>query len=119
MATSFFQGIPGGGSMSGTAVSVNAGAQTRWANIFAGILVAAIVLLFVDIVNLIPMTALGGLLVVVGFQNIQPEEIVTVWQTNLVARTAMVLTLLATLTMPLQFAIVVGVVISILLHIFH
>ena len=59
MATSFFQGIPGGGSMSGTAVSVNAGVRSRWANIFAGILVAAIVLLFVDVVNLIPMTALG------------------------------------------------------------
>jgi SulP family sulfate permease len=119
MAASFFQGIPGGGSMSGTAVSVNAGAHSRWANIFAGILVAAIVLLFVDIVNLIPMTALGGLLIVVGFQNIQPEEIATVWQTNLVARTAMVLTLLATLALPLQFAILVGVAISILLHVFQ
>ena len=39
IVTSFFQGIPGGGSMSGTAVSVNAGAQSRWANILAGVFV--------------------------------------------------------------------------------
>ena len=81
--------------------------------------VAIIVLLFVPIVNLIPMTALAGLMVIVGFQNIKPEQIATVWPTNLVARTAMVLTLVATLAMPLQFAIVVGVVISILLHVFQ
>jgi len=119
IATGFFQGIPGGGSMSGTAVTVNAGAKSRWANIFSGIMVAIIVLLFVNIVKLVPMTALGGLLVVVGFQNIQPKQIEIVWNTGLVARTAMILTLLATLTMPLQFAILVGVAISILLYVFQ
>jgi SulP family sulfate permease len=119
IATGLFQGIPGGGSMSGTAVSVNAGAKSRWANIFAGLMVAVIVLLFADAVKLVPMTALGGLLVVVGFQNIRPQQIALVWQTGLVARAAMVLTLLATLTMPLQFAILVGVAIAILLHVFQ
>jgi SulP family sulfate permease len=119
IATGFFQGITGGGSMSGTAASVNAGAKSRWANVFAGLLVAVIVLLFVGVVKLVPMTALGGLLVVVGFQNIQSKQIALVWQTGLVARTAMVLTLLATLTMPLQFAILVGVAIAILLHVFQ
>ena len=61
IATGFFQGIPGGGSMSGTAVSVNAGAKSRWANIFAGLMVAIIVLLFADAVKLVPMTALAEL----------------------------------------------------------
>jgi SulP family sulfate permease len=119
IAAGFFQGIPCGGSMSGTAVSINAGAQTRWANIFAGILVAVIVLLFVNIVKLVPMTALGGLLVVVGIQNIRPEQVTTVWQTGLVPRTAMVITFVATVAMPLQIAILLGVVISILLHVFQ
>lgn len=119
IATSFFQGIPGGGSMSGTAVSVNAGAQSRWANILAGVFVILIVLLLADIVKLIPMTALAGLLVVVGFQNIQPKQVAIVWQTGLVARTAMVLTFIATLAMPLQFAILVGVAISVMLYVFQ
>ncbi len=119
IAASFFQGIPGGGSMSGTAVSVNAGAQSRWANILAGLFVLLIVMLFADAVKLIPMTALAGLLVVVGFQNIQPKKVALVWKTGLVARTAMVLTLLATIALPLQFAILVGMAISVILHVFQ
>jgi sulfate permease, SulP family len=119
IATSFFIGIPGGGSMSGTAVTVNAGARSRWANILAGLIVIVIVFLFADVVKLVPMSALAGLLIVVGFQNLQPQQISMVWQTGLVTRTAMVLTLLATLALPLQYAIIIGVAISIMLHVFH
>ena len=119
IAAGFFQGIPGGGSMSGTAVTVNAGSKSRWSNIFAGLLVAVIVLLFANAVKLVPMTALGGLLVVVGFQNIRPRQIELVWSTGWVARTAMLLTLMSTLIMPLQYAISVGVAISIVLHVVH
>ncbi len=119
IATSFFTGIPGGGSMSGTAVTVNAGARSRWANILAGFFVILIVLLFAGAVKLIPMSALAGLLIVVGFQNLQPQQILMVWQTGRVAQTAMVLTLVATLALPLQYAILVGVAISIMMHVFR
>ncbi len=119
IATSFFTGIPGGGSMSGTAVTVNAGARSRWANILAGFFVILIVLLFAGVVKLIPMSALAGLLIVVGFQNLQPQQISMVWQTGRVAQTAMVLTLVATLALPLQYAILIGVAISIMMHVFR
>ncbi len=119
IATSFFSGIPGGGSMSGTAVTVNAGARSRWANILAGLFVILIVLLFAGVVKLIPMSALAGLLIVVGFQNLQPQQILMVWQTGRVAQTAMILTLAATLALPLQYAIVIGVAISIMMHVFR
>ncbi len=119
IATSFFAGIPGGGSMSGTAVTVNAGAKSRWANIFAGLFVILIVLLFAGAVKLIPMSALAGLLIVVGYQNLQPKQISMVWQTGRVAQTAMILTLVATLALPLQYAILVGVAISIMMHVFR
>ncbi|MGI9263533.1 MAG: SulP family inorganic anion transporter, partial [Gammaproteobacteria bacterium] len=117
VAASFFQAIPSGGSMSGTAVAVQAGARTRWTNISAGFCVIIIVLLFVNVVKAIPMAGLGGLLVVVGFQNLRPAQIITVWETNKLSRAAMLLTLASTLMMPLQFAILVGVAISFLLTI--
>ncbi len=119
IVTSFFSGIPGGGSMSGTAVTVNAGARSRWANILAGFFVILIVLLFAGVVKLIPMSALAGLLIVVGFQNLQPKQILMVWQTGRVAQTAMILTLIATVALPLQYAIVIGVAISIMMHVFR
>jgi SulP family sulfate permease len=117
LATSFFQGMPAGGSLSGTALVVSAGAKSRWANVFVGILIAIIILLFADLVKLIAMPALAGLLIVVGFQTIKPEAIQTVWQTGLVPRAVMLITFVGTLIMPLQFAVLLGVAISIVLYI--
>ena len=113
----FFQAIPAGGSMSGTAVIVSAGARTRWANIVSGVFVALIVLLLAPVVGLIPMPAMAGLLIVVGIQSIKVDAIVTVYQTNKVAATVMFMTTLTTLIIPLQFAVFVGVAFSILLHV--
>lgn len=117
LATSFFQGMPAGGSLSGTALVVSAGGKTRWANVLVGILIAIIILLFADLVKLIAMPALAGLLIVVGFQTIKPDAIQTVWQTGMVPRVVMVITFVGTLIMPLQFAVLLGVAISIVLYI--
>ena len=42
LANGLFQGLPVGG----TAVSLKAGAKSRWVNIFAGLMFSALVLLF-------------------------------------------------------------------------
>ena len=119
IAASFLQGIPAGGSMSGTAVTVNAGARSRWANIFAGIFVVPLVLLLGNFVMRIPMAALAGLLVVVGFQSFKPKDVQTVWQTGQASRIAMGLTFIATLIMPLQYAVFVGMAVSILMYVIN
>jgi SulP family sulfate permease len=117
LATSFFQGMPAGGSLSGTALVVSAGAKTRWANVFVGIMIAIIILLFANLVELIAMPALAGLLIVVGFQTIKPTAILTVWQTGQVPRIVMLITFIGTLVMPLQFAVLLGVAISVILYV--
>ena len=119
LATSFFSGMPAGGSLSGTALVVSSGAKTRWANVFVGILIAIIILLFSQLVELIAMPALAGLLIVIGFQTIKPANILTVWQTGLTPRVVMLITFVGTLVMPLQFAVLLGVAISIVLYISH
>ncbi len=117
LTASLFHGMPSGGSLSGTALVVSSGARTRWANIFVGILIAIIILLFSQVVELIAMPALAGLLMVIGFQTIKPTDIMTVWQTGLIPRAVMLITFVGTLIMPLQFAVLLGVAISILLYI--
>jgi SulP family sulfate permease len=119
LAGGFFGGIPAGGSSSGTALMISAGARSRWANIFGGIAVAIVVLLFANLVELVAMPALAGLVIVAGIQMVNVKAIQTVWQTNAVARTIMVLTFGATLVMPLQYAVLLGVVIAILLFVFQ
>ncbi len=119
IAAGFFGGIPAGGSSSGSALMVSAGARSRWANIFGGIAVALVVLLFANVVELVAMPALAGLVIVAGVQMINMNSIQTVWQTNNVSRWIMLITLGSTLVMPLQYAVLLGVAISILLFVFQ
>ena len=119
LATSFFKGMPCGGSLSGTAMVVNAGARSRWANFLVGVLIAITVLLFANLVELIAMPALAGLLIVIGFRTLNFDGIRTVWQTGQIPRVVMGITFVGTLVMPLQFAVLLGVGLSILLFTFH
>lgn len=117
IGSGIFSGIPGGGSMSGTAVIVSTGGRTRWANVFGGLLIIPLVLLFSSVFNLVPLPALGGLLIAVGLQSFRPDSIKTVWDTGLPSRVAMGMTLASSLIMPLQYAVFVGVAISVMLHV--
>jgi SulP family sulfate permease len=119
LAAGFFHGMPCGGSLSGTAMVANAGARSRWANFMAGVLIAVTVLLFADVVELVAMPALAGLLIVIGFRTLDFDSIRTVWHTGAIPRAVMVMTFLATLVMPLQFAVLLGVGLSVLLFVFH
>jgi sulfate permease, SulP family len=119
LATSFFRGMPCGGSLSGTAMVTNAGAKSRWANFLVGVLIAVIVLLFAGLVERIAMPALAGLLIVIGFRTLDFSSIRTVSQTGTIPRVVMLITLIGTLVMPLQFAVLMGVGLSIMLFTFH
>ena len=116
MATSLVGGIPAGGSVSGTALLMGAGAKSRWGNIFVGLFVALIVLLAGPLVERVPMPALAALLIVAGFQGLRVEQGVMAWKTGRISRLVMLVTFLATLIIPLQFAVLVGVALSILLN---
>jgi SulP family sulfate permease len=119
LAASFFQGIPAGGSTSSTAIVVNAGAQSRWANIFGGLLVLIIVLLVGNWAEMVAMPALAGLLIVVGARMLNLKAIINVWRTGPIQRVSEGLTFAAALIVPLQTAIMVGVLVAILLHVFQ
>jgi sulfate permease, SulP family len=116
MATSLVGGIPAGGSVSGTALIVGAGARSRWSNIFVGLFVALIVVLAAPLVERVPMPALAALLIVAGFQGLRMEQAVMAWNTSRISRVVMLVTFIATLVVPLQFAVLFGVALSILLN---
>ena len=119
MATSLVGGIPAGGSVSGTALIIGAGAQSRWGNIFVGLFVALVVLLAGPLVERVPMPALAALLIVAGFQGLRVEQAVMAWKTGRISKVVMLVTFLTTLIVPLQFAVLFGVALSILLNTIH
>jgi SulP family sulfate permease len=119
IATSLVGGIPAGGSVSGTALIMSAGGKSRWCNIFVGLFVAAIVLLVAPLVELVPMPALAALLIVAGFQGLRVPQALIAWKTGRVSKVVMVVTFVATLVVPLQFAVLFGVALSVVLHVFR
>jgi SulP family sulfate permease len=112
VAGALFQGLPAGGSLGGTELLVKGGARSRWANIFTGVMAAVMILLFADFIGKIALAALAGLLIVVGFQTIKFREIDKVWHTSSTSRALMIATFVATLVVPLQWAIFFGVALS-------
>jgi SulP family sulfate permease len=114
-----FQGTPVGGSMSATSIVTNAGAHSRLANIFAGVVMAIGILLFGQYIGAIAMPALAGLLIVVGFRTLKPAQLEMVWKTGWVQRTVMLLTFVSALLIPLQYAVLIGVALAVLLFVFQ
>ncbi|MFN8378933.1 MAG: SulP family inorganic anion transporter [Anaerolineae bacterium] len=112
LAASLIQGLPAGGSLGGTALLVKGGARSRWANIFTAVSAAVLVLLFGGLIGKLAISALAGLLIVIGFQIIKRDEILKIWHTSRRARWLMIATFIATLIVPLQWAIFFGVAAS-------
>ena len=115
---SFFQSMPSGGSLSRTAINVIAGARTRLANVYAGLLVAAILLVFGPLTEHIALAALAGHLMVAAASLINLDEIRMVWQVSPSGRLLMVVTFAATMALPLEYSIYIGVGLSLLLYVY-
>ena len=116
VVSGLFRGLPVGGSMSATALNVVSGAGARWAAVFAGLWMAVLVVGVPGVVSYVAMPALGALLILAGVSSIKPTEVTSVWQAGSASRLAGGATFLATLFLPIQAAVGLGVVLSALLY---
>ncbi len=112
-----FQGVPVGGSMSASSIAVTAGARSRAALIYAAAVMAIVILLFSTVVERIAMPSLAGLLIVVGVATVRPTKIAAVARTGTVPMAVMGITMVLTMIIPLQFSVMVGMGLSVLLFV--
>ena len=117
LLSGFFQGMPVGGSMSASSLAVNAGARSRAALLYASVVMALVVVVLSDAVERVAMPALAGLLIVVGIGTVKPARVLAVARTGPVPLTVMTITLVLTMVIPLQYAVLVGVALSVLLFV--
>jgi len=117
IASGLFRGLPVGGSLSTTALGIIAGARTRWASIFGGLAMAVIVLGVPGLVSLVAMPSLGALLILAGISGLKPRELRAVLRTGWPSVLAAGTTFIATLFLPIQAAVGLGVVLSALLYV--
>jgi SulP family sulfate permease len=117
LASGVFQGMPVGGSVSASALNKEAGARSRWSLVFASVVMAVVIVAFGGVVDQVAMPALAGLLMLIGYRTIKPADLQSVWRTGPVQKAVLAVTFLLTMVIPLQYAVLVGVGLSVLLHV--
>ncbi len=117
IAVGVFQGMPVGGSVSASAVNKEAGARSRQSLVIAGVVMAIVIVAFGGVVGYVAMPALAGLLMLIGYRTINPANIRSVWRTGAVQKVVLVVTFALTMVIPLQYAVLVGVGLSVILYV--
>ncbi len=102
--------------MSASALNKAAGARSRMAALFAGLAMAVVIVAFGSAVGHLAMPALAGLLILIGVRTVSPTDLSAVWHTGLIQRGVLVVTFLLTMLISLQYAVLVGVGVSIVLY---
>ena len=112
---SFFSNFASSGSFVRTDLCYIAGGRTRMAPILSAVFIAATVLALAPLANYIPTASLAGMLVYLSYAMIarQRERIVMPWRSGGNSRLVLVWTFVATLLLPLQYAVFVGIFLSI------
>jgi len=115
IAVAFFSGMPVSGSFTRTALNFRAGAQTRFAAVFSGILIFIIVIIFSPIARYIPVAALAGVIMVLVTNMVNWDHVVITLKTTKSDAVVMLATFTATLLFSLDTAIYIGVGLSLVL----
>jgi SulP family sulfate permease len=118
VAAGFFGGATVGGSVAATAVNMSAGARTRWAAVFAGVLIVLLVVLAAPLVAAVPQAVTAGIVIVAAMASIKPRTIGEIWAADRVSAGVMAATFALVLVIPLQYAVLAGTAIAVLKYIY-
>ncbi len=111
-ACGIFSGFPVAGSFSRSAINFDAGARTPLASLFSALFVLFAMLVIAPMARFIPTSALSGVLIVTAFNMIDREEIKRIWHGAPGDAAIMLLTLFGTLFLSLEFAVLLGILLS-------
>lgn len=99
-------------SFNRSALNVQAGARTQLAAVFSGIFVLIATLILAPYAAWLPRTALAGLLMVISYRMIDKVEIKRLLHGGRGDAWIMMITLLGALLLPLEFAVLAGITLS-------
>lgn len=115
----FFSGYAATGSFNRSGLNFQAGAKTPLAAVFAGFLLMALVPFVAPLAVFLPNAAMAGILFLVAWGLIDFHHIRRILKTSRGESVILVVTFLATLFFELEFAILFGVTLSLMLYLNH
>lgn len=99
--------------------NIMAGARTRWSNFFHGTFLFLFVLAVPGLLELIPLAALAGILLVVGFKLAHPMDFKHAWDIGKVDFVLMIVTAFTVLLTDLLIGVATGIVLGLLHALFR
>jgi SulP family sulfate permease len=117
IASGVFSGFAVSGSFALSAVKIHAGARTAVTSLASGIFVFLAMLILAPLAQYIPRATLAGALMVIGFGMIDWQEMARIWRGTRGDTMIMMATLLGTLLLDLEFAVIIGILISLVRYV--
>ena len=118
MLIPFFGGVPATAAIARTSVAIKSGAQTRLTGIFHALWLVAAMFLLGGVMAMVPMSALGGVLIVTAWRMNEWHAIKFMFKKKFIgAILQFLITMIATVVFDLTVAIVIGIVFSILVFV--
>jgi SulP family sulfate permease len=114
---SFFQCIPGSGSLTRSYINHQAGAATQWAAIISAVMVGLTVLFFAPLAGYIPKAALAGVLLLTATRMIDYRSLLFHLKATRFDAIIVIATALAAIFISIEFCILIGVMLSFLMYV--
>jgi SulP family sulfate permease len=112
---SFFSSYAGSGSFTRSGVNYGAGARSPLSAIFSAVILMVIVLLIAPLTAYLPIAAMGGVILLVAYRLIEFHDIYLAIRLSKSETAILLTTFFATLFLELEFAIYLGVLLSLIL----
>lgn len=116
MFGSFFSGYAASGSFNRSGLNYESGAKTPLAAVFSALFLVLIVLAVAPLAEYLPIAAMAGVLFLVAYALIDFEHIFAILKTSRQESAVLLMTLFSALFAELEFAIFVGVILSLMLY---
>jgi sulfate permease, SulP family len=114
IAGAFVSAMPTSGSFNRSGVNAEAGARTPLAAVFAAVFLLLILVFVAPLAKWLPLAVIAGLLFVVAWGLFDVAEMRRLWRDKPVERAGLLVTLIATVTLSLEWAILLGLTASLL-----
>jgi SulP family sulfate permease len=115
LSGSFFQCMPGSGSLTRSAINQQAGAVTQWSGVISAFGVALTMLAFAPYARFVPRAALAGILMVTAWNMIDWRSLFYHLRTTRFDAAIVTATALSAVGISIEFCVLIGVLMSFLL----
>jgi SulP family sulfate permease len=113
-----FSGYASSGSFTRSAVNFQTGARSQMSSVFCGLFILAGVLAFGPLAAYLPKASLAGLIILIAYRMIDWRGVRRVTRGSRSETGIMVSTFVATLVVPLEFAVLAGIILSLAIYIY-